>query len=230
MIGIIIVLMVLSFVVSTILKRKIRKYSQIGIRSELAGSEVAHKMLYDNGIHDVKVTCTQGQLTDHYNPGQKTVNLSEHVYHGRSVASAAVAAHECGHALQHEEGYAPLKLRTALVPLQNMSGRVLNFIVILAIFGGFILYEAFPMSQVLILIILCYSVLTLFSFITLPVEFNASRQAMGWLTTRGVIDNNESKMAQDALKWAAMTYVVSAIASLITLLYYVMILVGGSRD
>ena len=140
MIVIIIVLMILSFAVSTILKRKIRKYSQIGIRSGFTGREVAEKMLYDNGISDVQVTCTQGQLTDHYNPGQKTVNLSEPVYHGRSVASAAVAAHECGHAIQHEAGYTPLKLRTALVPLQNISGRVLNIIVLMAIFGGFFLW------------------------------------------------------------------------------------------
>ena len=184
MIGIIILLMALSFAVRTILKRKIRKYSRISIRSGMTGREVALKMLFENGINDVQITCTQGQLSDHYNPGQKTVNLSEPVYHGRTVSSAAVAAHECGHAIQHKAGYAPLKLRTALVPIQNISGRVLNIIVIMAIFGGFFLYEAFPMSQVLVLIILCYFVLTVFSFITLPVEFNASKRAMGWLTTR----------------------------------------------
>jgi len=230
MIGIIIVLMILSFAVSRILKRKLRKYSEINIRSGLSGVEVAHNMLHENGINDVQVTCSPGHLSDHYNPGQKTVNLSEPVYHGRSIASAAIAAHECGHAIQHEAGYAPLKLRTALVPIQNVSGRVLNIIVIMAIFGGYFLYEAFPINQVLILIILCYSVLTLFSFMTLPVEFNASNRAMGWLTTRGIIDNSESSMARDALKWAAMTYVVAAIGSLVTLLYYVMLLAGGSRD
>jgi Zn-dependent membrane protease YugP len=204
MIGIIIILMILSFAVSATLKRKIRKYSQIGTNSGLTGSDVAARMLRENGINDVKVTCTGGQLTDHYNPSQKTVNLSEEIYHGRSVASVAIAAHECGHAIQHEDGYTPLKLRTV--------------------------YEAFPINQILLLIIACYFVLTLFSLITLPVEFNASNRAMSWLMTRGIVDNNESVMAKDALKWAAMTYIVAAIGSLVTLLYYVMILTGGSRD
>lgn len=230
MIVLAIVLMIISLLVSLRLKGKIRKYSKVGLRTGMSGSDIAQKMLHDNGIFDVQVTCTPGQLTDHYNPANRTVNLSENVYYGKSVASAAVAAHECGHAVQHVNNYGPLKLRSALVPLQNMSGKILNFIVIMAIFGGAFLYSSFPIQQVLILIISCYAILTLFAFVTLPVEFNASNRGMAWLTTRGVIDKKESGMAKDALKWAAMTYVVAAIGSLVTLLYYLMILLGGSRE
>jgi len=224
-----VVLMIVSFAVSARLKNKFKKYSKIGLKSGLSGAEIAELMLRDNGIQDVKVTHVQGSLTDHYNPANKTVNLSEEVYYGRSAASAAVAAHECGHAVQHATGYAALELRSALVPIQNVSGRILNFVVLAAIFGGAFLYSTFPIQLVLLVIIACYFVLTVFTFVTLPVEFNASSRALAWVRNRNIVDSSEYDMAKDALKWAAMTYVVAAIGALVSLLYYIMILLG-SRD
>jgi Zn-dependent membrane protease YugP len=195
----------------------------------LSGAEIAELMLRDHGIHDVRVTSVQGNLTDHYNPSNRTVNLSEEVYFGRSAAAAAVAAHECGHAVQHSTGYAALEFRSALVPIQNVSGRILNFIVLASIFGGAFLFASFPFDLVLLVIIGCYLVLTLFTFVTLPVEFNASSRALAWITNRNIVNSSEHVMAKDALKWAAMTYVVAAIGSLVSLLYYIMIFLG-SRD
>lgn len=223
------VFMIISFAVSSRLKAKFKKYSQIPLASNLSGKEIAERMLADNRIHDVQVLCHKGSLTDHYNPSNQTVNLSEPVYHGRNAASAAVAAHECGHAVQHATSYRFLELRTALVPLQNASGKILNFIVLASIFGGFFFFSVFPYDFVLLTIIGVYSVLTLFSFITLPVEFDASKRALQWISSRGITTSQEQYMAKDALKWAALTYVVAALGSLTTLLYYVSIFMG-SRD
>lgn len=224
-----IVFMIISFAISSRLKSKFKKYSQVPLSSNLSGKEVAERMLADNGIYDVKVICHEGTLTDHYNPAQKTVNLSEPVYHGRNAAAAAVSAHECGHAVQHATAYSFLELRTALVPLQNASGKILNFILLASIFGGMFFFSIFPTDLVLLTIIGVYSVLTLFAFITLPVEFDASRRALQWIDARGITNSQEQYMAKDALKWAALTYVVAALGSLVTLLYYVSIFLG-SRD
>jgi len=227
---IIIFFTIVSFAVSSTLKNKFKKYSKIGLKNNLTGGQIAELMLTDHGIRDVKVISVKGQLTDHYNPLNKTVNLSEQVYYGRNAAAAAVASHECGHAVQHAMGYAPLKLRSALVPLQNASGRILNFVIIASLFGFGFLYSTFPYQMILLIIIGCYSVLTLFSFITLPVELNASSRALAWVKERNIVDTSEYNMAQDALKWAALTYVVAAIASLVSLLYFIMIFLGASRD
>jgi Zn-dependent membrane protease YugP len=224
-----VVMMIISFAVSARLRNKFKKYSRIGLKSGLSGGEIAELMLRDHGIHDVRVTSVEGSLTDHYNPSNRTVNLSEEVYYGRSAAAAAVAAHECGHAVQHATGYAALEFRSALVPIQNVSGRILNFIVLASIFGGAFLFASFPFDLVLLVIIGCYLILTLFTFVTLPVEFNASSRALAWITNRDIVNSSEHEMAKDALKWAAMTYVVAAIGSLVSLLYYIMIFLG-SRD
>ena len=225
-----IIFMIISFAVSSRLKSKFKKYSQIPLSSNMSGKEVAERMLADNGSYDVSVVCHEGALTDHYNPAQRTVNLSEPVYYGRSAASAAVAAHECGHAVQHATAYQFLEMRTALVPLQNASAKILNFIVLASIFGGWFLYSVFPVDLVLLVVIGVYAILTLFSFITLPVEFDASKRALQWIDARGITNSQEHYMAKDALKWAAMTYVVAAIGSLVTLLYYVFMFLGASRD
>ena len=224
-----IVFMILSFAISSRLKSKFKKYSKISLASNLSGKEVAEQMLADNRIYDVKVNCHPGSLTDHYNPANRTVNLSEPVYLGRNAASAAVAAHECGHAVQHATAYSFLELRTALVPLQNASGKILNFIVLASIFGGFFFFSVFPYDFVLLTIIGIYTVLTLFSFITLPVEIDASKRALQWIDRKGIVTSQEHFMAKDALKWAALTYVVAALGSLVTLLYYVSLFMG-SRD
>jgi len=221
--------MILSFVVSSRLKRKFKKYSLIPLSSNLSGKEIAERMLADNRIYDVSVNSYEGSLTDHYNPSTKTINLSEPVYHGRNAASAAIASHECGHAVQHATAYRFLEMRSALVPLQNASGKILNFIVLASIFGGFFFFSVFPMDLVLLIIIGVYAVLTLFSFITLPVEFDASKRALLWIDEKGITNSQEHAMAKDALKWASLTYVVAALGSLVTLLYYVSIFLG-SRD
>jgi Zn-dependent membrane protease YugP len=226
---IIIGFMIISFAVSSRLKSKFKKYSQTSLSSNLSGQEVAERMLADNGIGDVAVVCYPGTLTDHYNPAKKTVNLSEPVYHGRNAAAAAVAAHECGHALQHANAYRYLELRTALVPLQSASGKILNFILLASLFGGFFFFSIFPTDLILITIICVYTILTLFALITLPVEFDASKRALQWIEHRRITNSREQQMAKDALNWAAMTYVVAALGSLVTLLYYVSIFLG-SRD
>jgi len=224
-----IVFAIISFAVNSRLKSKFKKYGKMVLSSGMSGQEVAQKMLSDHRIYDVKVTCVTGRLTDHYNPATKTVNLSEEVYHGTSVSSASVAAHECGHAVQHATAYSMLQLRTALVPLQNISGRIMNFLFIAMLFGGMFLYSAFPFQQILLIIIAAYMVFTLFAFVTLPVEFDASKRALAWISTNNVVTSQEHAMAKDALKWAAMTYVVAAVSSLVTLLYYIMVYMG-SRD
>lgn len=227
LIVIIIVFAIISFAVNSRLKSKFKKYAASPLSSGISGREVAEKMLADNGIYDVTVTSVAGHLTDHYNPSTKTVNLSDQVYHGRSIASAAVAAHECGHAVQHATEYGMLQLRTALVPLQAISGRIMNFLFIMMFFGGAFLFKTFPYDMVLLVIIAAYGIFTLFAFVTLPVEFDASNRALAWIEARGIVSSQEHEGAKDALKWAAMTYVVAAIASLVTLLYYIMAFLGS---
>ena len=226
MIFIFIVFAILSMVVSYRFKNKIQKYSETPLTRNLSGSEIAEQMLHDNGIMDVKVISTEGQLTDHYNPANKTVNLSHDVFYGRNAAAAAIAAHECGHAVQHAQAYSFLKFRSAMVPVQNASAHVLNVIIMVMMFGGMFLFKAFPFEIVLLTIIACQAVITLFSVITLPVEFDASNRALAWLTTNGIVMTNERDMAKDALKWAAMTYVVAALGAIASLLYWVMMLMG----
>lgn len=209
-----------SFLVSARFKRKFKKYASVPVTSGLSGKEVAEKMLRDNGISDVQVVSTGGLLTDNYNPTNKTVNLSADVYNGRSVASAAVAAHECGHAVQHARAYAWLGLRSVLVPVVSVVGNVIPFVLI----GGILLINIFP--YLLFAGIIMFAATTLFSFVTLPVELDASRRALAWIRTTNIAMGEEQGMAKDALKWAAMTYVVAAISSLVTLLYYVSIFLG----
>jgi uncharacterized protein len=223
-----IVFMIIGWLVSARLKSKFRKYSETHLTRDLTGADVARLMLTDNGIHDVQVTCVPGELTDHYNPTNKTVNLSEGVYHGRNAAATAVAAHECGHAVQHAKAYSMLQLRSALVPVQNISGTVLNFIMMAMIFGGAAIQNFWPTA--VLIIVVCYGFFALFALVTLPVEFDASNRALKWVEARGIVTRQEHDMAKDALKWAAMTYVVAAIGAITTLIYYVMMLMGGSRD
>ncbi|WP_439181705.1 zinc metallopeptidase [Carboxylicivirga taeanensis] len=221
--------MVLSWIVSSRLKSKFKAYSQVPINFGMTGKEVAEKMLRQNGLMNVQINCVQGQLSDHYNPANRTVNLSPEVYNGRSVASAAVAAHETGHAIQHANSYAFLEFRSALVPLQNVSAKVLNFMFIALFVGAFALPGLVSYNLALQIIIACYSIFTLFAFITLPVEIDASRRALAWLNTAGITTQDTHGKAKDALKWAAYTYVVAALSALATLLYYVMLFVGN-RD
>lgn len=225
---IIIGFMIASMVVSTRLKNKFKKYSQERLGSGLSGREIAELMLRDNGIYDVSVISVEGQLTDHYNPANKTVNLSPDVYHGRSAAAAAVAAHECGHAVQHAAAYSWLEFRSAMVPIQNVSARVINVVFIAMFIGAFGL-QLFNTSMALLIIIACYSIFTLFAFVTLPVEYDASKRALAWVQERNIVDEREYDMAKDALNTAASTYLVAALGALATLLYYVMIFLGN-RD
>ncbi|MDL5049170.1 zinc metallopeptidase [Oscillatoria amoena NRMC-F 0135] len=224
------IFMVIGMIVSGRLKSKFRKYSEIRLNRDLSGAEIARLMLADNGIHDVQVLSVEGELSDHYNPANKTVNLSPEVYHGRSAAAAAVAAHECGHAVQHATSYAMLEFRSAMVPIQNVSGKIMNMIFWAMILGGAFMQNILPWNTALLIIIGCYGVFTLFAFVTLPVEFDASRRALAWIENRGIVNRQEHDMAKDALKWAAMTYVVAAIGALTTLLYYVMMFLGSRDD
>jgi Zn-dependent membrane protease YugP len=207
----------LSWWVSHNLQKKFEKYSRIPIPGGMTGREVAEKMLHDNGIYNVRVISVRGRLTDHYNPLDKTVNLSESVYGSNSIAAAAVAAHECGHAVQHATAYAPLKMRSALVPFVSFSSRIMTWILL----GGMILLHSFP--QLLLCGIILFAVTTLFSFITLPVEINASRRAVVWLSRAGITNVHTHDKAVDALRSAAYTYVVAALGSLAMLAYYVML-------
>ena len=210
-----IIIMVASLIIQQTLNSKFNKYSKVPTSNGMTGAEIAQKMLHDNGIYDVKVVSTQGMLTDHYNPITKTVNLSEGVYASRSVAAAAVAAHECGHAVQHATKYAPLQMRSALVPVVNIASSLVSWILL----AGILMIERFPM---LIWVgIVLFATTTLFSFITLPVEVNASTRAISWLSNAGVTDYQTRPMAIDALNWAAYTYVIAALGSLATLLYYI---------
>ncbi|WP_288428681.1 zinc metallopeptidase [uncultured Spirosoma sp.] len=221
-------LMILIFGVSAFvswrLKSKFNEYSQIALSNGLSGAEVAQHMLNENCIYDVRVLSTEGMLTDHYNPQDKTVNLSSDVYYGRSVAAAAVAAHECGHAVQHQKAYAPLKLRSALVPALSVASQYMQWIILAGIF----LLNTTPIP--LAIGVGLFALTTLFSFITLPVEFDASRRALAWIQSHNVVTEREYGFAKDALWWAAMTYVVAALGSLATLLYYASLLSGGRRS
>ena len=212
---IMIVVMVLSFIVQQMLQSRFNKYSKVGLPNGMSGAEVAQKMLHDHGIYDVKVVPTRGMLTDHFNPQTKTVALSESVYASRSVAAAAVAAHECGHAVQHAMGYAPLKMRSALVPVVNFASNIVQWVLL----AGVIFINIFP--NLIWIGIALFATTTLFSFVTLPVEINASSRAISWLTQTGITDGQTRPMAIDALKWAAYTYVIAALGSLATLLYYI---------
>ncbi|MBU6119878.1 zinc metallopeptidase [Hymenobacter siberiensis] len=213
----IIVLMAASWAVQWRLRSKFKQYAQVGLSSGLSGAEIATRMLADHGIYDVRIISTTGQLTDHYNPTDKTVNLSEGVYAERSAAAAAIAAHECGHAVQHATAYSMLQFRSAMVPALTAVSKWMPFILIAGIF--MINRSVIPLGVGIGL----FALTTLFSFITLPVEFDASRRALAWMDKRGVVTVQEHAMAKDALWWAAMTYVVAALASLATLLYYVSI-------
>ena len=220
------IFMLFGWIVSSRLKGKFKKYSQIQLTRDLTGAEIARLMLTDNGIHDVEVISVEGQLTDHYNPAAKTVNLSHDVYYGRNAASTAVAAHECGHAVQHAKAYSFLEFRSAMVPIQNISAKVINFVFIAMMFGSFAIKGLFSMNTALLVIIACYGVFALFALITLPVEFDASKRALAWIEDRGIVTREEHHMAKDALNTAAMTYVVAAIGAITMLLYYVMIYLG----
>ncbi|MBW7466234.1 zinc metallopeptidase [Pontibacter aydingkolensis] len=215
-----IAMMLASWLVSWRLKSKFKEYSQTPLSSGLSGREVAEMMLRDNGITDVKVMSVAGRLTDHYNPTDKTVNLSEYVYEARSAAAAAVAAHECGHAVQHAKAYAFLKFRSAMVPALSIASRYMQWILLIGIF----MIQSTPVP--LAIGVALFGLTTIFSFVTLPVEFDASKRALAWIDQRGIVTTQEHGMAKDALKWAALTYVVAALGSLATLLYYVSILMG----
>ena len=206
---------VLSLIVQQMLQSRFNKYSQIGLPSGMTGADVARKMLQDHGIYDVKVVPTSGMLTDHFNPQTKTVALSEGVYSSRSVAAAAVAAHECGHAVQHACGYVPVRMRSALVPVVNFASNTVQWVLL----AGVIFINVFP--NLIWIGIGLFAITTLFSFVTLPVEINASSRAISWLTQTGITDGQTRPMAIDALKWAAYTYVIAALGSLATLLYYI---------
>lgn len=228
MIVILIVFMIVGWLVSNKLKKKFKKYSQIGLQSGLSGREIAEMMLRDHRIMDVQVISVDGHLSDHYNPANKTVNLSPDVYNGRSAAAAAVASHECGHAVQHATAYSMLQFRSAMVPIQNVSAKILNFIMIgMFLFGSFV--YSMGMNNMLLVVVGCQFVITLFSLVTLPVEFDASKRALAWIDQKGIVNSQEHGMAKDALHWAAMTYVVAAVAAITQLLYFVMMLLGG-RD
>ena len=210
-----ILVMVCSMIVQYMLQSRFNKYSQIPLTNGMTGAEVAQKMLNDHGIYDVKVVPTRGMLTDHFNPQTKTVALSEAVYSSRSVAAAAVAAHECGHAVQHATGYAFIRMRSALVPAVSFASNIVQWVLL----AGVIFFQSFP--SLLWIGIGLFAITTLFSFVTLPVEINASARAVSWLSNAGVTDSYTRPMAIDALKWAAYTYVIAAVGSLATLLYYI---------
>jgi len=215
--------MILSWVVSMVLKAKFKKYSKILVDNGMSGKDVAERMLRDSGISDVRVISVQGHLTDHYNPADKTINLSQDVYNGRHISAAAVAAHETGHAVQHAHAYAWLGFRSKLVPAVSFASKWVQWVLL----AGVLLVQTFP--ALLLAGIALFSMTTVFSFITLPVEINASRRALAWLSNAGITSYQNHDKAQDALKWAAYTYVVAALGSLATLMYYVMIFLG-SRD
>ena len=216
-------IMLLSMIVSMTLKSKFNKYSKIPLDNGMSGREVAERMLRDNGITDVKIGSVEGQLTDHYNPADRTINLSREVYEGRSISSAAVAAHETGHAVQHAKAYAWLGFRSNLVPIVSFTSKWVTWILL----AGILLIKTFP--ALLLVGIVLFAFTTLFSFITLPVEIDASRRALAWLSNAGITSYQNHDKAQDALKWAAYTYVIAALGSLATLLYYIMIFTGSRR-
>lgn len=211
------VFMLIGWLVSMQLKRKIREYSQTDIGTGLSGRDIADRMLRDHGINDVKIISVEGQLTDHYNPLDKTVNLSHDVFYGRNAAAAAIASHECGHAVQHATAYSMLQFRSAVVPAVNFSSKYMHLVLLAGIFT----VNIFP--SLLLIGIVMFAVTALFSIITLPVEFDASRRALAWLDSSRIATTLEHSKAKDALRWAAMTYVVAALSAIATLLYYVMV-------
>lgn len=219
-----IAIMGISWLIQMRLRSKFEQYSQIAFRGNMTGAEIAAKMLRDHNITDVKIQSVEGKLTDHFNPFDKTVNLSPEVYHGRSVSAAAVAAHECGHAVQYNRSYAWIGIRSRLVPAVSFSSKYVQWILL----GGVLTINLFP--WLLVAGVVMFALTTLFAFITLPVEFDASRRALAWLESTNLTTSQEHDMAYDALKWAAMTYVVAAIGSLVTLLYYLNMLNGRRRD
>ena len=219
------VMFIVGLIVSNRLKQKFAEYSQVGLSNGMSGKEIAEQMLADNGIYNVRVMSTPGHLSDHYNPGDRTVNLSEEVYYGRSVAAAAVAAHECGHAVQHATAYSMLQFRSTIVPLVNISSQLSQWVILAGL--GFMLGQANP--TVLLIGIALFSITTLFTLITLPVEYDASKRALRWLERYNMTSRAEHDRAADALKWAARTYLVAAISSVATLLYYLLLFVN-SRD
>lgn len=217
----------ISMAVSWQLKRKFQYYSNVRLRNNMSGAEIAEKMLHDHGIYDVKVISTPGMLTDHYNPMNKTVNLSEAVYNERNAAAAAVAAHECGHAVQHAQAYKWLTMRSKLVPLVSISSNLSTWVII----GGLALMAASKFGIYVAIAGLIMSALaTLFSFITLPVEYDASNRALAWLKNKNMVSQEEYKGAEDSLKWAARTYLVAALGSLATLIYWALKVFASSRD
>jgi Zn-dependent membrane protease YugP len=215
----------ISFLVSAILKSKFTKYAKIGLANGLSGREIAEKMLRENGIYDVKVTSVEGFLSDHYNPANRTVNLSPDVYNGTSISAAAVAAHECGHAVQHATHYGPLMFRSKMVPAVQVSSMLVNWVLL----AGMIVLATSKNPTVLLIGIIAMSVTVLFTLITLPVEFDASKRALAWLQTTNVTNSSEYPKAKDALKWAATTYVVAALAAVVQLVQYILIYMN-SRD
>lgn len=219
------IMFIVGMIVSNTLKRKFTEYSQEGLRNGMSGKEVAEQMLRDNGIYDVQVISVDGFLSDHYNPQNKTVNLSPDVYTGRSIAAAAVAAHECGHAVQHATAYTMLQFRSTIVPLVNISSKVSQWIILIGL--GMLAGRANP--AILLIGIILFAVTTLFTIITLPVEYDASNRALAWLDAKQITTRGEHDKAADALKWAARTYLVAAIGSVATLLYYILLFVN-SRD
>lgn len=218
--------MLISWWVSSRLKSKIEYYSNVHLRNGMSGKEVAEKMLRDNNIHDVQVISVPGQLTDHYNPADKTVNLSEGVYMQRNAAAAAVAAHECGHAVQHAVGYSMLQLRSKLVPVVSISSNLMQFVLM----GGIVVMAMSGNKLILLIGVIMFALTTLFAFITLPVEYDASNRAMKWLKDTGTVTSEEYVGVQDSLKWAARTYLVAALGSLAQLLYFASLLMGNRRD
>jgi uncharacterized protein len=227
-----IIVMLVSMWVSNRLKSKFQHYSQVRLQNNMTGAEIAARMLADHGISDVKITHVTGQLTDHYNPLNKTVNLSESVYHERNAAAAAVAAHECGHAVQHAEAYAMLGLRSKMVPLVNISATIMNFVNMFMFFiAGFLFYSKSPLATGIILLIIAANIfITLFALITLPVEFDASKRALVWMQQNNIVTTREHEGAKDSLKWAAMTYVVAAAGALANLMYFVSMFLGRRDD
>lgn len=213
-------IMLASWLVSQRLQSKFEKYSKLHLQNNMSGAEIAEKMLADHGIRDVRVISTPGRLTDHYNPADKTVNLSEAVYNQRNAAAAAVAAHEVGHAVQHATAYSWLEMRSKLVPIVSVTSNFIQWVLL----AGILLVNTFP--QLLLVGIVLFALTTLFAFITLPVEYDASNRALAWLDNKRMLTREEHAGAADALKWAARTYVVAAIGSLGTLLYYIMIYMG----
>ena len=218
------VIMLFSWLVSNRLKSKFEHYSKLTLRNGMSGAEIAEKMLADHGIRDVKVISTPGRLTDHYNPADKTVNLSEAVYNQRNAAAAAVAAHECGHAVQHAQAYEWLTMRSKLIPVVEIASNYMQWILL----AGILMLNTFP--SLLLIGIILFAATTIFSIITLPVEYDASNRALAWLKNKNMLGQEEYAGAEDSLKWAARTYLVAALGSIVTLLYYIMRYMGATRD